>query len=181
MGAPSELAGGSAFGENLGMRVGIAYDLHRVGADRPLKLAGVEIEGSPGLVGHSDADCVLHAIADALLGAAGLGDLGQHFPDTDPAFKDADSGKLLGQVSRMVARAGYIPVNVDCTILAERPRLLPYREAMRKSIATLLAISANAGGVKFKTNEGLGEVGRGEAIACHAACLLEARGRRRGR
>ncbi|MHC4224196.1 MAG: 2-C-methyl-D-erythritol 2,4-cyclodiphosphate synthase, partial [Planctomycetota bacterium] len=119
------------------MRVGTGYDLHRLGADRPLRLGGVEIPGGPGLVGHSDADCVLHAISDSLLGAASLGDIGQHFPDDDPAWKDADSGELMRRVAGMVREAGYSIVNVDCTVLAERPRLAPHRAAMRGRIAEL--------------------------------------------
>jgi len=160
------------------MRIGIAYDVHRVGGSKPLKLGGVVIPDAPGLIGHSDADCILHAIADAFLGAAAIGDIGSLFPDDDPAWKDADSGHLLGQVSRMVARAGYVPVNIDCTVIAERPRLGPYREQIRKSIATLLALPVRSVGVKFKTNEGIGELGRGEAIACHAACLLDTHARK---
>jgi 2-C-methyl-D-erythritol 2,4-cyclodiphosphate synthase len=155
------------------MRVGIGFDLHRLGAERPLLLGGVEIPGSPGLVGHSDADCVLHAIADALLGAASLGDIGQHFPDTDPAYKDADSAALLGEVVNRVAAAGFQPGNVDCTVLAERPKLAPHRDAMRDRIAGLLGVEPGAVGVKFTTMEGLGPIGAGDAIACHAVALLE--------
>ncbi|MHC4930651.1 MAG: 2-C-methyl-D-erythritol 2,4-cyclodiphosphate synthase [Planctomycetota bacterium] len=155
------------------MRVGTGYDLHRLGADRPLRLGGVEIPGGPGLVGHSDADCVLHAISDSLLGASSLGDIGQHFPDDDPAWKDADSGELMRRVAGMVREAGYVIVNVDCTVLAERPRLAPHRLAMRGRIAELLSIPEQSVGVKATTLEGLGPLGRSEAIACHAACLLE--------
>jgi 2-C-methyl-D-erythritol 2,4-cyclodiphosphate synthase len=155
------------------MRVGTGYDLHRLGADRPLRLGGVEIPGGPGLVGHSDADCVLHAISDSLLGAASLGDIGQHFPDDDPAWKDADSGELMRRVAGMVREAGYSVVNVDCTVLAERPRLAPHRAAMRGRIAELLSIPEQSVGVKATTLEGIGPLGRSEAIACQAACLLE--------
>ncbi|MHC4338972.1 MAG: 2-C-methyl-D-erythritol 2,4-cyclodiphosphate synthase [Planctomycetota bacterium] len=155
------------------MRVGTGYDLHRLGADRPLRLGGVEIPGGPGLVGHSDADCVLHAISDSLLGAASLGDIGQHFPDDDPAWKDADSGELMRRVAGMVREAGYSIVNVDCTVLAERPRLAPHRAAMRGRIAELLSIPEQSVGVKATTLEGLGPLGRSEAIACQSACLLE--------
>src|SRR5512139_3538155 len=122
------------------MRVGFGFDIHQFGADRALRLGGVEIPEDEGLVGYSDADCLLHAIADALLGAAGLGDIGQHFPDTDPAFRGADSAELLGRVSSMIARAGYRVVNVDSTVVAEEPRLSPYREAMRRRIAGTLGI-----------------------------------------
>jgi len=157
------------------MRVGVGFDLHRMGADRPLRLGGVEIPGSPGLIGHSDADCVLHAIADALLGAAALGDIGEHFPDDDPQYRDADSRDLLARTVGIVARAGYGPVNVDCTVLAERPKLAPFRDEMRRTIAAAVGLTEAAVGVKFTTLEGLGALGRGEGIACHAVCLLEKR------
>lgn len=157
------------------MRVGVGFDLHRLGADRPLRLGGVEIPGSPGLIGHSDADCVLHAVADALLGAAALGDIGQHFPDDDPQFLDADSRHLLARVVGIVAQAGYGPKNVDCTVLAERPKLSPFRDEMRRTIAAAVGLTEDAVGVKFTTLEGLGALGRGEGIACHAVCLLEKR------
>ena len=155
------------------MRVGVGFDLHRLGSERPLTLGGVEVPGSPGLIGHSDADCVLHAIADALLGAAALGDIGQHFPDDDPAYRDADSSELLRRVVEMVAAAGLSVVNVDCTVLAERPKLAPFRDAMRRTIAAAAGLTEDVTGVKFTTMEGLGPIGRGEAIACHAVCLLE--------
>ena len=158
------------------MRVGVGFDLHRMGADRPLRLGGVEIPGSPGLIGHSDADCVLHAIADALLGAAALGDIGEHFPDDDPQYRDADSRDLLARTVGIVARAGYGPVNVDCTVLAEQPRLAPHREEMRFRLAEILRIPEDAVGIKFTTLEGLGALGRGEGIACQAVCLLEQTG-----
>ena len=159
------------------MRVGFGFDIHQFGADRALRLGGVEVPEGEGLVGYSDADCLLHAIADALLGAAGLGDIGQHFPDTDPAFRGADSAELLGRVSSMVARAGYRVVNVDSTVVAEEPRLSPYREAMRRRIAGVLGIPVDLIGVKFTTAEGLGAIGRVEGIACHAVCLIEKRGK----
>ena len=155
------------------MRVGTGYDLHRLGADRPLRLGGVEIPGSPGLVGHSDADCVLHAITDALLGAAGLNlDIGALFPDTDPAYKDADSALLLTEALRRVTEAGFAVVNVDCTVLAERPKIGPHRGAMRERISGLLGVGPDRVGVKATTMEGLGAIGRAEAIACQASCLL---------
>jgi 2-C-methyl-D-erythritol 2,4-cyclodiphosphate synthase len=153
------------------MRVGIGFDLHRLGADRPLVLGGVEIPGGPGLIGHSDADCVLHAITDALLGAAGSGlDIGALFPDDDPAFEGADSAKLLAEAMRHVP--GRV-VNVDVTVLAERPKIGPFREAMRARIAELLDLDVSAVGVKATTMEGLGPIGEGRAIACHAVALLE--------
>ncbi|MHC4971469.1 MAG: 2-C-methyl-D-erythritol 2,4-cyclodiphosphate synthase [Planctomycetota bacterium] len=157
------------------MRVGVGFDVHRLGAARPLRLGGVEIAGSPGLIGHSDADCVLHAITDALLGAAGLGDIGQHFPDDDPQYKDADSKDLLARAVGFVADAGWGPVSVDCTVLAEGPKLAPYRDEMRRTIAAAVGLTEDAVGVKFTTLEGLGALGRGEGIACHAVCLLEER------
>ncbi|MFI5402306.1 MAG: 2-C-methyl-D-erythritol 2,4-cyclodiphosphate synthase [Planctomycetota bacterium] len=159
------------------MRVGVGYDIHQFGADRPLRLGGVEIPEGEGLVGYSDADCLLHAIADALLGAAGLGDIGQHFPDTDPAFLNADSADLLARVSSMIARAGYLVVNVDSTVIAQEPRLSPYREAMRRRISGTLGIAFDNVGVKVTTAAGLGALGRVEGIACHAVCLIEKRGR----
>lgn len=155
------------------MRVGIGFDLHRLGADRPLRLGGIEIPGSPGLVGHSDADVVLHALADALLGAAGLADIGHYFPDDDARYRDADSAGLLAAVVGHVAEAGFRVGNVDCTVLAERPKLAPHREPMRGRIAELLGVAPGAVGVKFTTMEGLGPIGAGEAMACHAVCLLE--------
>lgn len=124
-------------------------------------------------MGHSDADCVLHAIADALLGAAGLADIGEHFPDSDEAYRNADSALLLGKVVAMVREAGYRVVNVDCTVLAERPKLAPHREAMRRRIGEILGIDAV--GVKATTLEELGALGRREGIACMAAALLEER------
>ena len=159
------------------MRVGFGFDIHQFGADRALRLGGVEIPEGEGLVGYSDADCLLHAIADALLGAAGLGDIGQHFPDTDPAFRGADSADLLARVSSMIARAGYRVVNVDSTVVAEEPRLSPYRDAMRRRIAGTLGIPVDLIGVKFTTAEKLGAIGRVEGIACHAVCLIEKRGK----
>jgi 2-C-methyl-D-erythritol 2,4-cyclodiphosphate synthase len=155
------------------MRVGTGFDLHRFDPSRPLRLGGVTIPGAPGLAGHSDADCVLHAIADALLGAAGLGDLGEHFPDADPAWKGADSSAILGRVGAMLAAKDLRVANVDCTVLAERPRIAPYRAAMRARIAAILGLSADAVSVKAGTLEGMGALGRGEGIACQAVCLLE--------
>ena len=156
------------------MRVGTGYDLHRMGAERPLVLAGVEIPDEPGLHAHSDGDVVLHALTDALLGAAGHVDIGELFPDDDPAYEDADSRELL-QTAMGLALRDYKIINVDCTILAERPKLQPYREAMQHSLATLLGITASQIGMKFTTMEGLGAIGRGEAMACHVVCLIETR------
>ena len=155
------------------MRIGTGFDLHRLGADRPLRLGGVEIPGSPGLIGHSDADCVLHAITDALLGAAAMGDLGALFPDTDSRWKDADSARLLADVVALLRDSGLRAVQVDCTVLAEAPKLAPYRDAMRARIAAVLGIRPDHVGVKATTMEGLGPIGRREAIACQAVCLVE--------
>lgn len=155
------------------VRTGIGYDIHRTDATRPLKLAGIAIESPFGLAGHSDADVVLHAIADALLGAAALGDIGELFPDTDPSFKDADSGVLLGEVCERVRGAGWVIANVDVVVHAEAPKLKAHKAAMRASVAALLGIGADAVGMKATTNERLGEIGRGEAIACFAVATLE--------
>ena len=155
-------------------RIGIGYDIHRTEAGRPLFLGGVEIPHDRGLLGHSDADVVLHAICDAMLGAAGLADIGELFPDTDPAYKDADSRELLRNVIRRIRDAGLGINNVDIIIHAERPKLGPHKARIRASVAELLSLPESAVGVKATTNEGLGEIGRGEAIACWAAVLLHA-------
>ena len=153
-------------------RIGQGYDLHRLESGRKLILAGVEIEFEQGLSGHSDADVVLHSVIDALLGAAGLGDIGELFPDTDPAYKDIASTDLLEQVRQKVEQFGYKPVNVDLTVIAEKPKLQPYKSALRRKLAELLKIDFDAVSVKAKTNEGIGELGTGRAIACHAIVSL---------
>jgi len=155
------------------VRVGIGFDVHPFSTDaaRPLVLAGVVFAGEPGLAGHSDADVVAHAVADALLGAAGMGDLGAHFPDSDPAGAGADSSLLLAEVVRLVAAAGWRVGNVDCTVILEAPRLAPQKAAME---AHLSAIVGGPVSVKAKRAEGLGALGRREGIACHAVALLEA-------
>lgn len=158
------------------MRVGIGYDIHPFEPGRVLVLGGVKIEGSWGLRGHSDADALLHAIADALLGAAALGDLGDHFPDTDPQWKDVPSAVLLAEVVAKVRARGWRAANVDATVIAERPRLGPHRGAMRQRIAALLGIEEGCVSVKATTHEGLGALGRAEGIACAAVVLLEAAG-----
>jgi 2-C-methyl-D-erythritol 2,4-cyclodiphosphate synthase len=157
------------------MRVGIGYDIHRFQEGRPLRLGGVEIAGEVGLGGHSDADVLLHAIIDALLGAASLGDIGQHFPPDDPAYAGADSTRLLAEAARMVANQGYAVVNVDATVIAERPRLAPHIAAMRQRIAQTLDLEESKISVKATTNEGIGDIGRGLAIAALAVALLEER------
>jgi 2-C-methyl-D-erythritol 2,4-cyclodiphosphate synthase len=149
-------------------RIGIGYDLHPLVGGRPLLLGGIRIPSDRGLAGHSDGDAVLHAVADALLGAAGMGDIGELFPDTDPQFKDADSRWLLSQVVQRVAAQGYRPTCLDLIIHAERPKLAEHKPAIRQSLAELLGLEAQAVNVKAKTNEGLDAVGRGEAIACWA-------------
>lgn len=153
-------------------RVGIGYDVHRTVPGRPLVLGGVRIEAETGLAGHSDADVVLHALCDALLGAAGMGDIGELFPDTNPRYAGADSRAFVSEVLRRVRAAGLVPWNADVMILAERPRLGPYKGAIRAAVAELLGLPAERVAVKAGTNEGLDAVGRGEAIACWAAVLL---------
>ena len=157
------------------MRIGHGYDLHALADSRRLVLGGVDIPHGRGPIAHSDGDVLLHAVADALLGAAALGDIGQHFPDTDPAFAGADSRRLLREVAEQVRRAGYQVANVDATVLAQRPKLAPHRDAMRANIAADLGLSIAQVSVKATTTEGLGPVGRQEAIAAHAVCLLLAR------
>ncbi|MFB5663050.1 2-C-methyl-D-erythritol 2,4-cyclodiphosphate synthase [Alteribacillus sp. HJP-4] len=155
------------------MRIGHGFDVHQLAKDRPLIIGGVEIPYEKGLLGHSDADVLLHALADALLGAMGEQDIGAHFPDTDPEYKDADSAKLLGHVFQLVKKHGYQIGNADCTILAERPKMAPHIEAMRERIATLLeANEMSQINVKATTTEKLGFVGREEGIAAHAVVLL---------
>ncbi len=157
----------------MSMRIGHGYDVHRLVEGRDLILGGVLIPYTKGLLGHSDADVLLHAISDALLGAAALGDIGGLFPDTDPQYKDADSLVLLQQVVAAVRAAGYQPGNIDATVLAQAPKLKPYIAAMRERIAKACGLSADAVNVKATTEEGLGFTGTGEGIAAHAVCLLE--------
>jgi len=154
------------------MRIGIGYDIHRFQEGRRLLLGGVEIEGEQGLGGHSDADVLLHAIMDALLGAAGLSDIGHFFPPDDPTFAGADSRELLARTMQMIGPLGYAVENVDATVIAERPRLAPHIKAMRQRIAETLEIDESRVSVKATTNEGLGDIGRGEGIAALAVALL---------
>lgn len=156
-------------------RVGIGHDTHRLVEGRPLVLGGLTIAHTHGLAGHSDADVVLHAVADALLGAAALGDIGELFPDTDPQYGGADSAVLLCDVVARIHAAGWQPVNVDLVIHAERPKLGPHKLAMRDRIAELLGVASNVVSVKAKTGESVGPIGRGEAISCEAAVLIERR------
>ncbi len=155
------------------MRAGIGFDAHAFAAGRRLVLGGVEIPGETGLAGHSDADAVLHALIDALLGAAALGDIGAHFPSSDARYHDADSRDLLRQAVALVQGRGYGVANADVTIIAERPRLAPHLEAMRRAIAADLAVGFEAVSVTATTTDGMGVTGRGEGIAAMAVALLE--------
>lgn len=157
-------------------RTGIGYDSHRFAEGRPLVLGGVTIPHALGLTGHSDADAVAHALTDALLGAAGLGDIGAMFPDTDPAWKDADSMALLAVVVARVADAGWRPLQCDVTVIAEAPKLAPHVAAIRERVAAVLGLAAGDVSIKGKTNEGMGFVGRGEGIAVLAVASLVAAG-----
>ena len=155
------------------MRIGHGYDVHRLVEGRDLILGGVKIEYAKGLLGHSDADVLLHAVSDALLGAAGLGDIGKHFPDTDIRYKGADSLKLLEIVGQKVAQAGYRVSNIDVTMIAQAPKLRPHIEAMERNIAGAVGIDVSRVNVKATTEEKLGFTGAGEGMSCHAVCLLE--------
>ena len=155
------------------MRIGHGYDVHKLVEGRDLILGGVKIEYELGLLGHSDADVLLHAVSDALLGAAGLRDIGYHFPDTDPKYKGADSRMLLREVRQKVADAGYRISNVDVTMIAQKPKLKPYIEQMMANIAADLQIDVSRVNVKATTEEKLGFTGSGEGMSCHAVCLLE--------
>ena len=153
------------------MRIGMGYDMHRLVAGRRLILGGVEIPFEKGLLGHSDADVLTHAICDALLGAAGLGDIGCHFPDTDPAWADIESLKLLDQIRAMI-RGDWVIANIDATVMAEEPKISPFREAMVSRLATALRLNPIQINIKATTLEGLGAVGRGEGIAAQCIVLL---------
>lgn len=155
------------------MRIGHGYDVHKLTENRDLILGGVNLPYEKGLLGHSDADVLLHAVSDALLGAAGLRDIGHHFPDTDPAYKDADSLELLRQVGKKVAETGYRVSNVDVTLIAQRPKVSAYIPQMITNIAGALGLDPDRVNVKATTEEGLGFTGNLEGISCHAVCLLE--------
>jgi len=163
------------------MRVGFGYDSHRFDESRRLVLGGVEIPDAPGLSGHSDADAVCHAVADALLGAAAAGDIGRHFPPEDDRWKDADSVELLKRVVRIVSDRDLRPRNVDVTVVCERPRIGPHARAMRRTLARALEVDLGAVSVKATTNEGMGWIGRGEGIAVLAVATLSGGGGRGGR
>lgn len=154
------------------MRVGLGHDTHRLVPGRPLILAGVRIDHDRGLAGHSDADVVLHAVTDALLGAAGLGDIGDAYPDTDPAHQDADSARFVGATLARLADLGWLPVNLDVILFAQQPKLGPLKQEMRRRLSELLALPFESVNVKAKTGEHVGHIGRGEAIACQAIVLL---------
>ena len=155
------------------MRIGHGYDVHKLVEGRDLILGGVKIDHKLGLLGHSDADVLLHAVSDALLGAAGLGDIGRHFPDTDPQYKGADSMKLLAIVGEKVTAAGYRISNIDVTLIAQKPKLKDYIGAMERNIASALNVEPGRVNVKATTEEKLGFTGREEGLSCHAVCLLE--------
>ncbi|MBS4193386.1 2-C-methyl-D-erythritol 2,4-cyclodiphosphate synthase [Bacillus sp. FJAT-49705] len=154
-------------------RIGQGFDVHQLTEGRPLIIGGIEIPYEKGLIGHSDADVLLHTVADACLGAIGEGDIGRHFPDTDPEFKDADSAKLLENVWQLVKDKGYELVNADCTIIAQKPKMAPYIGQMRERIAQLLETEKENINVKATTTEKLGFTGRGEGIASQVAVLLK--------
>ena len=162
----STLSGG------LKMRIGIGYDVHRLVTGRPLIIGGVNIAFEKGLKGHSDADVLIHAIIDALLGAAGLGDIGFHFPDKDPKYKDMASTKLLQKTMRMISSSGYIISNIDTIVIAEAPPIMPHRQAIYSVLSRHLGISGNEINIKATTTEGLGITGKGEAIAAMATALI---------
>ena len=154
-------------------RIGHGYDIHRIVPGRPLVLGGVRFATDYGLDGHSDADCLTHAICDALLGAASLPDIGHLFPNTDPAYKNADSQILLQRVCAEIGKLNYDIVNIDATIIAEKPKIAPHLAAMKAALASSTRLVADEIGLKATTNEGVGDIGRGLAIAAHAVCLLK--------
>ena len=155
------------------MRIGHGYDVHRLVEGRNLILGGVKIDYEKGLLGHSDADVLLHAVSDALLGAAGLGDIGRHFPDTDPKYKGADSLELLREVYRKISEKGFHVGNIDVTMIAQRPKLKDFIPQMQDNIAAAVGVTPDRVNVKATTEEKLGFTGSGEGMACHAVCLLE--------
>ena len=155
------------------MRVGLGYDVHKLVEGRDLIIGGVNIPHEKGLLGHSDADVLLHAISDALLGAAALGDIGKHFPDTDPKYKGADSLKLLEHVGQLLEEHLYVIENIDATIIAQRPKMAPHIQTMRENIAGALGLEVSQVNVKATTEEGLGFTGTGEGISSQAVCLIE--------
>lgn len=159
----------------MSFRIGQGYDVHKLIKDRPLVLGGVTVPYHKGLSGHSDADVLIHAVMDALLGAAGLGDIGRHFPDSDDRFKNISSVTLLSHTRALIENEGYMIVNVDAVVVAQHPKLAPYRDEMVRNIANTLCIGEGMVNIKAKTEEGLGFTGTGRGIAAHAVCLLEQR------
>lgn len=155
------------------VRTGIGYDVHRLDKDRRLILGGVEVPYEKGLLGHSDADVLLHAICDALIGGMGEGDIGQHFPDHDPSFKDISSMQLLKDVSGLLKEKGFVLLNIDSTIIAEGPRISKFVKGMRENISSILGVAIDCVNIKATTNEGIGFVGRGEGIAAQAVCTIK--------
>jgi 2-C-methyl-D-erythritol 2,4-cyclodiphosphate synthase len=153
-------------------RVGFGYDIHRFTGGRPLRIGGIEIPHAQGLLGHSDADVLLHAVCDALLGAAGLGDIGEHFPDTDPTYRGIASSALLTGVYELIRGKGYEVENADCVVIAEVPSLSPFKKAIERSIAGYVGVEPSQVTVKAKTNDGMGEIGRREGIAAYCVVLL---------
>ena len=157
----------------MNLRIGHGYDIHRIVPGRPMVLGGVDFATDYGLDGHSDADCLTHAVCDALLGAAGLPDIGHFFPNTDPAWKNIDSQVLLRRVAAELKARRYSPVNIDVTVIAEKPKIQPHIAAMKASLARSIGLPVEAVGIKATTNEGIDELGRGAAIAAHAIALVE--------
>ena len=157
----------------MNLRIGHGYDIHRIVSGRPLVLGGVKFEADYGLDGHSDADCLTHAICDALLGAAGLPDIGHFFPNHDPAYKNIDSQILLRRVVAALKERGFSPVNIDASLIAEKPKIQPKLDAMKAALAASTGLPVEAVGLKATTNEGVDDIGRGLAIAAHAVCLIE--------
>jgi 2-C-methyl-D-erythritol 2,4-cyclodiphosphate synthase len=156
----------------MNLRIGHGYDIHRIVSGRPLVLGGVKFEADYGLDGHSDADCLTHAICDALLGAAGLPDIGHFFPNHDPAYKNIDSQILLRRVVAALKERGFTPVNIDASLIAEKPKIQPKLAAMKATLAASTGLPVEAVGLKATTNEGVDDIGRGLAIAAHAVCLI---------
>ena len=170
--APQQYTPADSWGVGRMVRTGVGYDAHRLVMGRTLRLGGVEIPSPRGLAGHSDADVLVHAIMDALLGGAGLGDIGRHFPPSDPAYKDADSIELLRRAASLAANAGWRVLHVDSTVLAEAPRLAPHISKMQERLAAALGVDASAVNIKATTTDGMGAIGRGEGIAAHAVATL---------
>lgn len=157
-------------------KIGLGYDIHRLVDGRKLILGGIEIPYIKGLLGHSDADALLHAISDAILGALGAGDIGEHFPDTDPKYHNISSSKLLEEVLGILTLQGYKIANIDTVVIAQEPNLSPFKKQIKEKVAKILQLREDCVGIKAKTQEGIGEIGAGEAIACYATVLLEKRG-----